>query len=961
MLLVSVVLVCGCSRDLASYVNPLVGTDLHGHTTPAAIVPFGMVQPGPDTRLSGWDGCSGYHYSDDTLYGFSQTHLSGTGCDDYCDVLLMPVTLQSAPQQMQRNNYLSTFSHAKEKVEAGYYKVRMNNGIGVELTASRRVAYHRYSLSALGGGVVVDLTHRDRLISGGFTTPYYDGQDGSFLLTGWRESASWNPDQKLFFAMSLDVEPVSITYYDREGSRVGDSGERAKAFIALPEGCRTLNVKVAISSVDMAGAVANLQSDSDVCFDTAKGAARAAWNAALGKITLQKALRDDRRRFYTALYHCMTAPCLYSDVDGRYRGVDDSIHRTELRPDGAPHELYTVFSLWDTYRALHPLLTIIEPDRTEDFVYTMLQHFQQGGELTMWELWGHETHCMIGYHAVPVILDAMQAGLLSGWDTLATADGRSRLDALLDAMVQTSNRTEGQRHYAQEGYLSSEWDNESVSKTLEYAYDDWCISQFANKVGETDPSLRPKTEAIYREYIRRSQSWKNLLDDSGFMHARRNGGFVTPFDPTEVNNHYTEANCWQYSTYVPHDVYGWISALGGTEAAHQKLDSLFFGTTSLSGRDQSDITGLIGQYAHGNEPSHHAAYLFTYLGNHKKSDGLVHLIRNRLYASEPYGLCGNEDCGQMSAWYVLSSLGLYPVCPGSGEWVLTRPLFHHAYIHLVDGRTVEIHRKDWHTGSFATHKNLSDSSCVRLPESDRITPVPRFGTDCQRFSDSLQVSLSMPLFAHDCTLYYTADGSEPDTNAMRFCHPFTIFGDATIKAVAWHPATGYSKVVTARYVRFEKDKAVRYIKTPDPMYSDGGGDALVDRIEGRENFRLGGWQGWRGDMDVVVDLFDVRPIKEVGVCCLQDMRAWVFFPSAIEIESSVDGTTFAPLAATDLSRQGEPQESRQDERSKQLFTVGCNAKARYLHIVARNYGALPSWHVSAGEQAWLFCSEITVN
>ncbi|MBQ9473933.1 MAG: GH92 family glycosyl hydrolase [Bacteroidales bacterium] len=972
----------GCHRDLASYVNPLVGTDLHGHTTPAAIVPFGMVQPGPDTRLSGWDGCSGYHYSDDTIYGFSQTHLSGTGCDDYCDVLMMPVSLPSAPYSLSRNDYLSTFKHTKEKVEAGYYKIRMDNGLTVELTASQRVAYHNYHYNTEGGGIVVDLTHRDRLLGGGFA---YDS--ALTLLTGWRESSCWNPDQKLFFAMSFDVVPDGITYYGRDGSLALDTTERVKAYISLPSGCNAVGVKVAVSSVDIAGAVANLMGDKGVDFASAKEAARASWNTALGKITLRNALLDDSRRFYTALYHCMTAPYLYSDIDGRYRGVDDSVHHVECRADGSPHEIYTVFSLWDTYRALHPLLTILEPGRTEDFVYTMLQHYLQGGELTMWELWGHETHCMIGYHAAPVILDAMRSGLLTGWDTLYVPfhesfsgcgsvsklplpllnenvnDGRTRLAALLAAMLQTSNRTDGQRHYAQDGYLSSEYDNESVSKTLEYAYDDWCIARFAELVGGVDASLAPQAAAVYKEYIRRSQSWKNLLDDSGFMHPRRNGGFVTPFDPTEVNNHYTEANCWQYSTYVPHDVYGWIEALGGTGAAHQKLDSLFFGNTSITGRNQSDITGLIGQYAHGNEPSHHAAYLFAYLGNHKKGDGLVHLIRNRLYAAEPYGLCGNDDCGQMSAWYVLSSLGFYPVCPGSGEWVLTSPLFHHSYIHLDDGRTVAIHRKEWHSGCFATKATLSDSSGVRLPLCDRITPTPHFGTDNQRFSDSCTVSLSMPKWVQGCNIYYTTDGSLPDSASLPYEGPFVVYRNIAVKAVAYHPETGYSKVVSASYVRFEKDKTVSYNTHPDPMYSEGESDALVDGIEGNANFRLGGWQGWKTDLDIVVDLLEVKSVKEVSLCCLQDMKSWIFYPTSVTVESSVDGDVYTPygtLDATTCSELGVRKEATQDEQQKAGILLRGNGKARYLHIVARNYGAMPSWHISSGEQAWLFCSEISV-
>ena len=984
-LLIGTMVLAGCHRDLASYVNPMVGTDLHGHTTPAAIVPFGMIQPGPDTRISGWDGCSGYHYSSDTMYGFSQTHLSGTGCDDYCDVMLMPVCLDAntladgAPSRLCQEDYVGTFSHKNEKAEAGYYAVTMHNGIKVELTASERVAYHRYTFPKKNGsakGFVIDLTHRDKLINDNLYV-YVDNQSATrrIIIAGNRESSSWNPDQKLFFALSSQL-PIdnNIAFYDAEGHRVDnnigyydglDSSTSVKAYIALPDDCESVTLQVALSSVDIPGAMDNLRSGYNTAFDDARAAARDTWNEALGRISLRQARHYDKHVFYTALYHCMTAPYLYSDIDGRYRGTDGQIHTAEARPDGTRHNIYTVFSLWDTYRALHPLLTILEPERSQDFIYTMLQHYLHGGELTMWELWGHETHCMIGYHAVPVILDGLRAGLLDGWDTLVDQQGCSRLELLLDGMTATANRTEGHRHYAEEGYLSSEWDNESVSKTLEYAYDDWCIAQYAQRLGAAmgagNQRLADKCAEVYTEYIARSQSWKNIIDDDGFMHARRNGAFITPFDPTEVNNHYTEANCWQYSTYVPHDVYGWVHAMGGAEAAHAKLDSLFFGSRTLSGREQSDITGLIGQYAHGNEPSHHAAYLFTYLGQHKKSDGLVHLIRERLYANQPDGLCGNEDCGQMSAWYVLSSLGFYPVCPDSGEWVLTRPLFRHAVIKLNNGNSLVIERDSWQPGRFAKDSSIYDSSAVRLPYSARITPTPRFGDWQQRFVDSCTVTLRMPKWADSCRIFYTLDGSTPDSNAKAYTQPFAVYNDATIKAVALHPNSGYSKVVTQTLTRFMQDRTLAYGTRPAPMYSENGEEGLIDNILGSNNFRLGGWQGWTTDMEVTVDLLDERALHEVGLHCLQDMRAWIFYPTAITVEASTDGKEYRSIATIDSNshrEMGQRSEAEQHTPTIEAFTATCACTARYLRFRAKNYGPMPQWHISPGEQAWLFCSEV---
>ena len=636
-------LLTGCIHSPSHYVNPLVGTDFHGHTYPGAIVPFGQIQPSPDTRLDTWDGCSGYHYSDNTLYGFSHTHLNGTGCLDYGDILLMPVMAEEGQwgfsDSLPQSEYCSTFSHTGEMAQAGYYRVVLDRSrIMAELTTSRRVACHRYTFPAAGPkGFIVDLRHRDRVISAGF----HDVKGG--VLTGWRESNAWNPDQKCFFALQCNQPIESVRYYDNG----------MKALVLLPGDCEEAEVYVSISGVDCEGAAKNLATREGKGFDQLHKEATAAWDATLGKIEIDGGSKKERQNFYTALYHCYTSPYLWSDVDGRYRGMDDSIYTAEKG-----HDMYTVFSLWDTYRALHPLMVLLEPDITRDWISTMLMQFETGGELTMWELSAHETHCMIGYHACPAILDAYQHHLLDKW----APERRLRL---LQAMVATSNRTEAHQVYAEQGYLDSRADNESVSKTLEYSYDDWCIARYAQLIAATDGSARSYCDSVYHAYMRRCQSWQNIMDGDGFMHARRTGGFVTPFDPAEVNNHYTEANSWQYSSYVPHDIPGWVERLGGREKALAWLDNLFTADSKTSGRDQADITGLIGQYAHGNEPSHHAAYLYNYLGAPDRTDALVHQILDELYSPVPDGLCGNEDCGQMSAWYVMSALGFYPVCPGS--------------------------------------------------------------------------------------------------------------------------------------------------------------------------------------------------------------------------------------------------------------------------------------------------------
>lgn len=925
LLLAAALLAASCSdKPLTSYVNPLVGTDGHGHTFPGAIVPFGQIQPSPDTRLSGWDGCSGYHYSDDTIYGFSHTHLSGTGCEDYGDVLLMPVKNDDSfysdvvtcaggepvPYAF-RELYKSHFSHRNETAKAGYYKVLLDrtNTI-VELTADRRVAYHAYTyIDDHNNAFVIDLRHRDVLLSGRIML-----RDG--MLVGWRESSAWNPDQHLHFAIRGNVDLTNVLFNE----------DSTDAIVFLPDGTKRLELQVAISGVDIEGAIGNLITAKHSDFESARRAADRTWEQALGKLTVDGGSKEQLRCFYTALYHCMTAPYLWSDEDGRYRGTDDKIHVVD---EG--REVYTVFSLWDTYRALHPLLTQIEPERTVNFVYTAMKQYEQGGELPMWELASHETHCMIGYHAMPMILEA--------YIHLAELDGSLAgytPKQLLDAMVATSNRTEAHRAYGEQGYLSSELDNESVSKTLEYAYDDWCIAQMAELAHDT---------ATARTYWIRSQSWQNILDSNGFAHAKRNGGWVTPFDPTEVNNHFTEANSWQYSTYVPHDIDAWVEYLGGRDKALAFLDSLFEGNNSMSGRDQADVTGLIGMYAHGNEPSHHAAWLYSLLGQPEKTEKYVHYILDQFYTSQPDGLCGNEDCGQMSAWYVLASLGMYEVCPGSGVWVKTKPIF-----------TLPS-PMDW----------ANETEINACPDSLRITPCPVF--DDWRMQMKGEKSGEVSVYTDKVVQFYWPGGKDGRLIQVLDClekrrnvTSFGIFPDAKEAEVTYAAQIDgrlMSQPVTQHLVRTSTDKHVTYLTQPAPQYTENGPEGMVDGIFGTTNYRIGGWQGWQEDMVAVVELDKEQTVRSVGVDCLENMRSWVFFPRGVTVEYSLDGEQWSTYGSV-LNNRFPPIHPRQEESTQHTFAVTGSARAKYIKITARNYGPLPDWHVSAGEQAWVFVDEIII-
>jgi len=654
-LLLLLAITAALSGEPVDEVDPFIGTGGHGHTFPGATLPFGMVQLSPDTRLEGWDGCSGYHYSDDVIYGFSHTHLSGTGISDYGDILFMPLTgephLDNGHGGDPTSGYASRFEKGSERAGPGWYAVRLADyDIEVELTATERSGLHRYRFpEGAPAWVIVDLTHRDELLDFALRSV------GEQEIEGFRRSTGWANDQPVHFAARFSRPFLKAEI-------VG-----AKARLHFGEEGGELLLRVGISAIDIAGARRNLEAEQDERgFDDIRQAARAAWNAALGKIEIIGGSAEQREIFYSALYHAMIAPNLYSDVDGRYRGMDGKRHRVHMRRQ------YTVFSLWDTFRSAHPLYTLIETERTREFIQTFLTMYEQGGRLPVWELAANETDTMIGYHAIPVIADAWLKGI-RGFD--------SRW--VLGAMVHSATRDHfGLAAYRRQGFIGSEDDGESVSKTLEYSYDDWCIARMAESLNKRE---------LAAEYDRRSQGWRHLLDpESGFMRARRNQRWVEPFDPRRVDNNYTEANAWQYSFFVPHDIEGLIAAHGGDRNFVERLDALFEAESATTGRTQADITGLIGQYAHGNEPSHHMAWLYHYTGRPDASARRVRQILDQLYTAEPDGLSGNEDCGQMSSWYVLAAIGLYPVTPCSDQYLLGVPLFEKVTLNLESGQAFTI-------------------------------------------------------------------------------------------------------------------------------------------------------------------------------------------------------------------------------------------------------------------------------
>jgi predicted alpha-1,2-mannosidase len=961
-------------ESLLSLVNPFIGTDGHGHTFPGAAFPFGMVQLSPDTRKDNWDACSGYHYSDKAILGFSHLHLSGTGVGDYGDIRFMPITgeLKIRPGEPGKpgSGYQSAFSHEKEKASPGYYEVFLDDyGIKAELTVTPRCGFHQYTFPGTKDGyIIIDLKESamtEKITD--LTIQILSDHE----ICGYRRSSYWADDQKIYFYAEFsrpfdDYGTASdgvITDQSKEAN-----GKDLQAFVKYSGGkSDKVLVKVGISAVSTEGAKLNLASEIPGWdFNIARKQAADAWYEKLSKVEVNGA-KDDMVKFYSALYHCYIAPNLYSDVDGKYRGHDGQVHTAE------GFKVYTVFSLWDTYRALHPLMTILEPGSTNDFIRTFLDIKEKGGLLPVWELAANETNCMIGYHAVPVIADAYQKGI-AGYDA----------DRALDAMIESAEADQfGLKYYREYGYIPAEMEGEAVSKTLEYAYDDWCIAMMAKGLGR---------ENDYVKYLQRAQYYKNLFDpETKFIRGKRNGMFTKPFDPAEVNFMLTEANTWQYTFYVPQDITGLADLMGGDELFAKKLDDMFTASSELSGRDQSDITGLIGQYAHGNEPSHHMAYLYNYAGQAYKSQKLARQIMREMYGTDPAGLCGNEDCGQMSAWFVMSAIGLYPVTPGTGDYAVGSPLFDEVKIHLENGNVFTIRTKNnnstnfyiqsasyngnEYVKSFFTHKNLLNGGILEFemgpepnaqwaaqrenrPESaikdHLITPVPYFDAPSGSFQQD--ISINIRHVDPEAILFCNTENGKGE-NFTEFKEPINTDKSISLNAYATRESTGPSKKTTASFIKIHRNWNISIINPYSNQYNGGGDLGLIDGQHGGPNFRTGSWQGYQEkDFVAVIDMGEKTKISKVSATFLQDQRSWIFMPESVEFAVSQDDIDFMTIARV----ENQVADTLSDAVIKDFSKEGLKASGRYLRVTGTNRKICPAWHVGAGDKAWLFVDEITV-
>ncbi|MFO7446446.1 MAG: GH92 family glycosyl hydrolase [Ignavibacteriaceae bacterium] len=959
-------------EKLVKYVDPFVGTGGHGHTYPGASLPFGMVQLSPDTDIIGWDWCSGYHYSDSSIMGFSHTHLSGTGASDYGDILFMPSAgeLKTEPgsKDIPGSGYRSKFSHKNETASPGYYSVLLDDfNIKAELTVTRRAGFHKYTFpKSESSRIIIDLVHGIHDKARDAEIKIIDNK----TIEGYRRSTGWANSHSVYFYAEFSKPFKSFGVVENDNiskEKKSAKGERVKAFVEYTTGeSEAVMVKVGISHTSLEGAKKNLETEiTDWDFEKVRMQAEDEWEKELSLISIEDNSSKNKTVFYTALYHSLLAPNTFSDVDRNYIGMDNKIHSVNQG------EMYTVFSLWDTFRAAHPLFTIIDKKRANDMVAALISKYEESGLLPVWELASNETGTMIGYHSIPVITDAYFKGIRD-------YDVEKAYEAMKKSAMQDHH---GLEYYKEMGYIPSDLEHESVSKVLEYAYDDWCIAQMAKDLGK---------EEDYNYFIERAKFYTNVYDPStSLMRPKKNGKWFEPFDPYAVSGNYTEANAWQYSFFVPQDVNGLVRLMGGDENFVSKLDELFTTNPELTGRFQPDISGLIGQYAHGNEPSHHMAYLYNYAGVPWKTQQRVHEVLTTLYSDQPDGLSGNEDCGQMSAWYVLSSIGFYPVCPGDNNYIIGTPLFDKVVINTGDGKkftvtadnlsdkniyiqSAKLNGKEY-SYSYIKHSDIisgGELSFEMGPEPSEwgydvkyrpvseidffSVPVPFITSGERVFRDSFYVTISSVDNSTD--IYYTIDESDPVKSKNLYSAPVLINKSSVLKAVCYKNGK-YSKVVEASFNKVPRERSVKLASGYSTSYTGGGALGLIDGIKGKENFRTDAWQGYEGvDLDAVVDLGNIQKVSSISVSFLQNTGSWIFYPKEIEFYISKDGINFSRVYETKILVDEKNKADGIKDFEKNLNET----ETRFVRVFAKNVSVIPEWHVAEGGKAWLFVDEISI-
>lgn len=823
LIFVGIIILSGCSKeqnDLTQFVNPFIGTGGGGHTYPGANLPFGMVQLSPDTRTKGQESCGGYYYPDSTILGFSHTHLNGVGEPEFRDILFMPtvgaVNVKAGREDDPASGYRSRYSHNSEIAHPGYYSVMLDDySIKAELTATVRCGFHKYTFPKSDSAhIIIDLAHPD----GAEELIIKKVSDDE--IEGLRRSHGWAFDQYVYFVakFSKPFSNFEIAIDDTLTQNIFEAeGKNIKAIVSfITDQYEPIFVKVGISAVSVDGARKNLEAEiKDWDFEKVKEQAKEKWNKELNKIEIESGTNEQRTVFYTSMYHLSLSPILFMDVDSKYRGIDHKIHTAKGFTN------YSVFSLWDTFRGVHPLFTIIDQARTNDFIRSLLAKYDDGGRLPMWPLAGNYTDDMLGYHAVSVIADAYIKGIRD-YD----------IEKAYKAMKEISLMSRlGLKYYKKIGYLPYDRQGESVSKTLEYSYDDWCILQMAKVLDR---------KSDYDYYNVRSHFYKNVFDTTiKFMRGKSyDRKWLSPFDPLK-NSAYSEGNAYQYM-FVPHDAEGLIELVGGDEEFTKWLDVLF------TYRTDENQQGIIGQYWHGNEPGHHLPYLYNYVGKPWKTQEIVHNILTELYSDKPDGIAGNEDCGQMSAWYILSSLGFYSVSPGQDIYVIGSPLFSKAVINLENGkefiiktenlspqnyyiRSVSLNGKPY-SKSYIKHSDIINGGNLVFEMSNKpnkewgrskenrppsgngpsVVALPYIKSGKTLFADSTKIKLACD--TKNSEIHYTLDGTEPTIKSKLYSSSIRINKTTAIKFEAYDKENLPSGVVEIQLTKAKYNKPVKNIR-----------------------------------------------------------------------------------------------------------------------------------------------------
>jgi len=989
-------LLASCSStsntDYTELVDPFIGTDAHGHTFPGATTPFGMVQLSPDTGVEGWDWCSGYHASDNSIMGFSHTHLSGTGGADYGDILIMPtvgeIKIKPGSKENPDEGYRSRFSSDEEFAKPGYYSVILKDyDVKAELTATPRTGMHKYTFPKSDAShIIIDLKHgiSDNVRESNIKVV------SDTKIEGLRRSQGWASDQWVYFVaeFSKPFSSYSIVKDDKflEGEKTAE-GKNIKVVLNYETNKGdVIMVKVALSSVSVENAWANLNEENPNKFDFDKTRLKAKelWNKELSKIEVKGGTEQQRKTFYTAIYHTKIHPNLFQDVNGEYRGMDMKIHKAD------DYVNYTLYSLWDTFRALHPLYSLTDQEANNNFIKAMLHKYKQSGILPVWELWSNETNTMIGYHSVPVIADA----IIKGYGDF---DKELAFEAMKKSAMADGRGLKLYKHF---GYIPRELEDNSVSKTVEYAFDDWAIAQVAKKLGH---------QKDYEYFTLRSLNYQNVFDkNTSFMRGRdENGVWDRNFNPMAISlfgsGDFTEGNSWHYSFFAPHDINGLIELYGGKEKFVEKLDNMFEQEAVNDNEHAHDVTGLKGQYAQGNEPSHHVIYTYNFAGKAQKAQRLVREIMDEMYHDSRDGLSGNEDTGQMSAWYVFSAMGFYPMNPVGGQYIIGSPIFDEVTIHLSNGKDFTIKannnlKNNYYIQSAKLNGNNYDKSYIdhstifkggviefemgpkesnwgdsveNLPKSmaiaeGEVVAKPRTRVFMPYTKDSQNIfkskkKIELVSETEGADIYYTLDGTTPTIKSNKYSEPFYINKSLTLKSIAVKKGYVNSDVKVIEFRKaFYNPTGKGYPKvSSDSKFSSSYNPGLYKLIDGKlgsNNFRDGEWVAVQGDdLRAVIDLGNNKRINRVTANFSQNTGAWIFPPLSFKVLVSNDGKSFKEINSVSF----EEPTGHLDITIKTI-SLDAKANARYVKVIAKSIGKLPLWHGGAGLDGYLFVDEITI-